>query len=364
MLRKLLLLIFFAILCAPVLQMGFSIFDEKPILENRALAQKPKQVSVGNLVEVRQKYLDWFNDHFGFRSLLIRVKYQLDYTLFNASNRIHIGKDGWLFYRSVLDIEKPAVNDYLENNSGQVIAGVQNLAERLKQKNITLVIFIAPMKDVFYSKYLPKTVDPNRDSSQISILEEKLKKINNLYYLDSKAILTETLKERNVFHKTDFHWNDPAAFAVAQTLVNQLGRLAGHSKITWEEPVKIISRESTGGEANFLPLLSPLKEQGLYLVDLNLPPHTTSKTDLPLDVVTIKSPTSNLLDPIVMIGDSFLDGMIRAGLQAHFKKSYKAQWNNISLEKLTSNLPPDTKYLFIEFIEVSGGVFAQLANQK
>ena len=364
MLRKFLLAIFFVMLFAPALQMGFSIFDEKPIQENRVLTEKPEKVSLDDLVDGPKKYLAWFDDHFGFRSLLIRMKYQLDYTLFNASNRIHIGKDGWLFYRSVLDVEKPAVNDYLEKNSWEVVAGVKNLAESLKRKNIQLVVFIAPMKDVFYYENLPKTVDPNRNSSQILILEDQLKNIANLYFLDARAILTETLKERDVFHKTDFHWNDPAAFSVAQSLVNHLGKLEGHSNEIWNTHPKIIYQESTGGEANFLPLLSPLKEQGLYLDNSTLPPHTISRMDLPLDVFTLETPTGTSLKPIVMIGDSFLDGMIRAGLQAHFTKSYKAQWNALSLEKLVNNLPADTKYLFIEFIEVSGSVFTQLANQK
>lgn len=346
----------------PSLQMIFHLLKEKPILENRKLAELPPFENPLISPLYQKRLLDWFNDHFGFRSLLIRVKYQIDYSLFNASNRIHIGTDGWLFYRSVMDFEKPGTNEYLEKNSKEVVQGVKNLAAMLKKKNVKLIIMIAPMKDVFYAQHLPKTVGYSTPFNEVSNLESKLKKIDNVFFLDSRNILKETSKSRPVFHKTDFHWNDPAAFDVAKSLVNDLAKSQKQSNPLWTYPLKIITRETSGGEAQFMPTIWPINEQALFLEDFKYPEHLEYTNPLPLEVYESSISNKNLLPPMVMIGDSFLDGMSRTGMQMYFSKISRAHWNKITLKKLVDNLPTDTRYLLIEFIEVSGGAYQQLAE--
>ena len=85
----------------------------------------------------------WFNDHFGFRDFLIRSKTQIDYSVFGMSTRIHVGSDGWLFYRSVMDVEKPKFEKILETVKEENGANfdtdltAENLKEALKDKDNT-----------------------------------------------------------------------------------------------------------------------------------------------------------------------------------------------------------------------------------
>ena len=149
-------------------------------------------------------------------------KTQIDYSVFGMSTRVHVGSNGWLFYRSVMDIQKPNIELSLRKNSDAVVEGTRQLAISLASQGVQLIIMIAPMKDVYYSEFLPSTAKRLPDPRQIDLLQNRLRSMKEIIFLDSAVILKEVAKQRLVFHKTDFHWNDPAAFEVARVLVNKL----------------------------------------------------------------------------------------------------------------------------------------------
>ena len=332
--------------------------------ENRKLAPKPVLRSWADMYKYTGDAVKWFNDHFGFRDFLIRSKTQIDYSIFGMSTRVHVGSDGWIFFRSVMDVEKPQIELRLRKDADAVVEGTRQLATALAARGVKLVIMVAPMKDVYYSAHLPKTAKKLPNPRQVELLQDRLRAVEGIIFIDSEAILKETAKHRTIFHKTDFHWNDPAAFDVAQLLVNELGRYEGKVNPVWTHQLEIEEKSYSGGEASFMPIFFPPKEQGLFVKkNWATPAFNYEEKNAPFEwIYEIKEPSGRELSPITVVGDSFFDGMYRSGIGVYFKKIYKAKWTDISLAKLANNLPSDSKYLLLEFIEVSNHAYSELMS--
>lgn len=365
--RLLVLIGFMLLLWVPMAQMVTGLPRQSAAVdENRKLAPKPVLKSWEDVHQYTGDTVKWFNDHFGFRDFLIRSKTQIDYSLFGMSTRVYVGSDGWLFYRSVMDVRKPQVELILRKDADAVIDGTRQLATALAARGVKLVIMVAPMKDVYYSAHLPSTAKQLPDSRQVDLLQDRFRAMKEIIFIDSAAILKETAKKRNVFHKTDFHWNDPAAFEVARSLVNEIGKSEGKTNPVWMHKLEIEEKSNSGGEASFMPIFFPPKENALFVKpNWVQASYNYLEKKPPFEwIYDIKEPTGHELPPIVILGDSFFDGMLRSGVWIYFKKVYRANWNNTNLKEIVGNLPADTRYLFLEFVEIDKRAYAGLVSER
>ena len=146
---------FFSILMLPMLQQAIGIFPEQPVNENRRLAAPPRVADgFAKFTEQAQK---WYEDHFGFRSFLIRLKTQIDFSIFGSSDRVHVGKDGWLFYRAVIDRRRFKSHAFDLDSAGRVARNVGRLNAALRQNGIALILTWNLLAD----RFVPKALLPN-----------------------------------------------------------------------------------------------------------------------------------------------------------------------------------------------------------
>ena len=76
-------------------------------------------------------------------------------------------------------------------------------------------------------------------------------------------------------------------------------------------------------------------------------------------------PSPDLFAPIVVLGDSFIDGIVRSGFMEYFGTVYRAEMGrtaNVRIPDLLDRLPPDCRYLMHEFIENAEGMIIDLSN--
>jgi len=362
--KALAIVAFFVVIFLPGVQMVTGLGQIAPVAENRRLAEWPAFNVEKGLKAYIEAGQSWFDDHFGFRAFFIKLKTQIDYTLFDYSSRIHIGKDGWLFYRTVHDQEKPNIESILARSEDQVVAGAVELNRILEQRGITLILLIAPLKDHFYSAFLPSSVQRLPKPSRFEKLYERLRQADGLLFVDVISLLREAAKQRSVFHKTDFHWNDPAAFVVAKWIVDELSRREGRQNSVWTHELKIATRELSGGQATFMPLFSSPRETALFVEPTWKVAPPTDRTDIAPYVFVSRASQSppDVLAPMAVLGDSFFDGLLRSGITFEFEKVYRASWNQVRLPEFLAKLPPDCRYVMVEFIEVNVAGFSDLAD--
>ena len=182
---------------------------------------------------------------------------QIDYSLFSTSDKVHIGPSNWLYYRSTMDHEKVFNERLSQENFDRLLDDFDRLDGYLAGRGIRLVVLPLPLKDVIYPEYLPGSVPSLPADSRYQQLREWLAGHDSIITVDAAALLAELKKDLPVFHKTDFHWNDPAGFRYSQALVNTLWAIqSGRSEPLWDADPVIRREVSSGGQANFLPLVS------------------------------------------------------------------------------------------------------------
>lgn len=362
---RIFILVFAALIFLPLLQMLTGVFRVAPVLENRTLAPAPGLATpLGRIPRVAN---DWFNDHFGLRPWLIRLKTQVDYSLFRTSDRVLVGRDGQLFYRSTVNVEAPAVELMLAGPAeARIVRGMREFSDALERSGIRTALVVNMMSDRFYPEKLPAAAVRRPPHPRIDDLVEKLRTLPNVTYIDSFAILQAAKTLNPVFHKTDFHWNDVGAFAVAKAAVDAMSEKEGLPQSAWSHPLEIELSRSSGGIASFMPLFWPPYENSLsvkptYKWGADIKHSSNVGMFESLTMTTSGAP--GFLPPAVFVGDSFLDGMGRAGLYASFASISRIRWKpDTKLSTIAANLPADARWCLIEFIEVNLGVMAAFAD--
>ena len=360
MLRSLFVVIGFGLLVLfPAWEAVTRWLPDFPLDEKRLSVPPPQWHSSPALKNYLMGWQKWFNDRYAGRNLLIRLKTQLDYSLFSYSDRVYIGRDGWLFYRSVLDEERPALESWRPSDIDGLILQFRNLRIWLAARNINLVIIDNPLKDTFYPEMLPLSAPKFPSPSRGEEIRNRLRAETGALVIDTTGILSEVKRERPIFHRTDFHWNDPAAFAVAKDTVNRMAGLARMPSRGWRIKLEIEKRPLSGGEASFMPLLRPVTETALFV----RPSWNNADSAYAFNqgifeyVQRLRSPPVPLLPTVVVFGDSFFDGMARSGFGEHFTSVYRVRTFSASLQATLEHLPPDARFVVIESIETGLGLF-------
>lgn len=347
--------VFSSLVLLPAIQMITGLPPVGTINENRNLAPAPKWSTATD--KLPREANDWFNDHFGLRPWLIRLKTQIDYSLFGMSDRVLIGRDGWLFYRSTVNTDEPLVESQLTGpKQAQVVTGMRMFTDALQRAGIRSVLVVNMMSDRFYADKLPDAAAHRPPHPHIDDLVESLRVLPSVHYVDSSAILKSTMKERQIFHKTDFHWNDPAAFEVAKAIADAISASEGREKSAWSHPLEIDRVRLSGGIATFMPLFVPPTEDALMIKPTySWPPDLKQRFEVGVfDHLTSSAGGASYLPSTVFLGDSFLDGMIRAGLQSVFVATARARWSpQLKLSDVAAQLPDGVRWCVIQFIEVN-----------
>jgi hypothetical protein len=328
----------------------------EPLKENRVKAERPDLWACVKNRSFDKCHLEldaWFNDNYQPRDLLIKAKTQLDYSLFSTSDKVHIGPQGWLYYRSTMDQEKV----WGERLSEAEFQGFLDDFDR------RLVVLPLPLKDSIHPEFLPGSVPRYPADTRYQKLRRWLADHESIITVDAYDLLHELKRDGPVFHKTDFHWNDPAAYRYARALVNTLWSLqSGREGAIWDsEPTEKHERFS-GGQANFLPLLVTPGEDALFLERWEISPNGSHdwQPGAPWNYIWDGSnEDKGVLGGTVMITDSFFDAATRSGIDTYFTSVHRARQYDHELGEVYANIPEGTRYLVFEFIESAVFGFAR-----
>ena len=127
---------------------------------------------------------DNLNSNFGFRSLLIKISNQINFTLFKKANAIDVvvGKGGYLFEQK-----------YITSYNGKDFIGADSIhlnlnklkiiSDKLLRLNKQFIIVIAPNKVYYYSDFLYNSDLATNAHTNYKYITEGLKN-NKLAYID------------------------------------------------------------------------------------------------------------------------------------------------------------------------------------
>ncbi len=349
------IVMFAFILSSPFAQEQFHLFKYKSLTENRLMKPRPTdwQTLFASGMSFAKRYEEYFNDNYGLRDILIRTKHQLDYFLFHTAEKVVIGPDNWLFYKSVVEEEEINVEKTPPPEWQRMFANLIKLNRVLAARGITLVVLPCPMKNSIYPEKLPASAPRRPDPTGLERYRKFLTEHPEIVTVDAFPLLMNLKASFQVYHKTDFHWTDPAGAYVAKALVNKLGQLSGMGDL-WDRPIKIRTASfSLGGENAACGLLRPIRENALFLesewseAGFGEFAYTQEGNEW-----TYRAKAGNqvrLLPRTVMFGDSYADAFTRAGLLAYFSEFHK--FYNWEFPQKYPKIPEGTRYVILQHIE-------------
>lgn len=346
---------FCLMLSAPGIQKRFQLFHYEALDENRFRAPCPTDWW-GLFTEgtpFARKYEEYFNDSFGFRDLLVRIKHQLDYSLFRESDRVLVGRDGWLFYRSIVEQEEIYIEEAPRSAFDDMFRRFDALRDALAKRGITLIVVPCPMNNTVYPEMLPDDAPSRKHPSGLNRYVEHFRNRSGFVLVDPMPILLEVKQRFPAYHKTDFHWTDPAGAHVAKALVDELGELSGIGPL-WDQPIEVEWRtDAVGGEATAMGLLRPVEESRVQLraqaiIQANGLIRDFGPNDWAYE--SAEPEDARLLPPTVLFGDSFADAFRRSGFHRYFRRLRK--FPNLEFRNRYADIPEGTRFVVLQHIEV------------
>lgn len=247
-----LIAVFLAFLCLPAFD-SFWHLDPSPIPnEKRTLAKFPKYSGLAELAPFVAGLESYFDDHFGFRKLLVGWSNHWKLQLFNESpvDMAMVGRDGWLFWAADRMIDHYCGNARF---SAQDLNGWQKLLENrrdyLARLGVKYIFVVAPDKHSIYPEYLPPWMVKNSQPSKLDQMLSYMKAHSTVQVLDFRPALLEAKKIGPLFLKTDTHWNALGAFIACENLVVAMApQLPGLQPL----PIDSFDRQMTKGHAGDL----------------------------------------------------------------------------------------------------------------
>jgi alginate O-acetyltransferase complex protein AlgJ len=225
--------VFMTLLWLPNIDSVFNIAPQWTNTEHRALSKLPEWrwdwQSVRNF---HNKFVKYFIDNFGCRSLLIRWNSLLKLRLLKVdqSPKVLVGRDDWLYL--IKDDEGNNALDYYR--AARPFAGERDIAawaeplvelnEYLRRRGVRLLVLFAPMKTRIYPEYIPAYLKPVREVTRLDQLMAYIKKNTAIDAIDLGGAVLEGKKKHRVFFKHDVHWNEYGAFYAYRRIAARLGR--------------------------------------------------------------------------------------------------------------------------------------------
>ena len=305
---------------------------------------------------------NWYSKNYSFRKKLWHIDQLLQYNLFNLSMHSSVisGKDGWLFLKKDGGIGKNHVEDYqnipLTNDQVQaIISKLQHNNNLLKARGITYIIFAAPNSASIYPEYLPLWVKRYYPYSKLDQIINSIKN-TDLNFIDLRPALLKAKKWKQLYYKTDTHWNAYGAYVAYQSLISQMSKITHNNKLI---PIDLVNFNISGRNDSCTDLSMMLGYCNLQREDI----HYITNKNPGINITTlefnniglgqkIEAINTNIADQnmkVLVFRDSYFIYLLPY-LAENFHYSYFV-WNNSLDFELIDKIKP--KYVIHEIVERS-----------
>jgi len=195
--------------------------------ENRTLATRPElKLERTPLAEFPAKFETYFNDQFGFRRRLIHwLNVGRVFGLgVSSSPKVVLGREGWLFYGDIETEVYRAIVPFTDQQLKDWQAMFENRRDWLARRGIPYVVVVAPNKSTIYREFMPAALNRVNPQSRLDQLMDHLGKHSNLTVIDLRSALSEAKAQRQVYYRTDTHWNYQGAYSGYERIMNEIAR--------------------------------------------------------------------------------------------------------------------------------------------
>jgi hypothetical protein len=343
---RLLVALFVAVISLPLAANLAGIDGADPGAESRELAPFPRaDGSVTSLAHLPTAFGEWFDDHFGFRSRLVRWYgvSRLFVLGVSPSTTVGTGRHGWFFYVDDQSVEDYARVDPMPDSAlANWRAALLRARDWLHARNIAFVFTIAPDKHEIYADEMPATLARIGTLSRADQLFTALQDTG--LAVDVRADLFDAKTRERVYQHTDTHWNDRGALVAYQRIITAVrARVPGTPPAWSRDDFAPADRIVEGMDlARMMGLMRVLREVDMTLLPTRprrarvVEPAGARPTDEEGRLVTeIDDPS---LPRAVIFRDSFTSRLVPF-LSEHFSRAVYLWQNDFDAAEVTKEHP-------------------------
>jgi hypothetical protein len=314
--------------------------------ENRELAGFPPLTGSWRTIAAFGPGLSaWFDDHFGFRSTLVRWygESRLYGLGVSPTTTVVKGHAGWFFYGDDKSVEDYAeVEPMTETAISNWRSAVLRAHDWLDARGIAFVFTVAPDKYVVYPEEMPATIAKVGDLSRTDQLLTGLQDTG--IAVDVRPALFNGRQSERLYQQTDTHWNDRGALLAYQQIITLVRVRVPRTPPAWtRDDFKPAEHDIEGLDlAGMMGLKRVLRETDLVLIPTRprrakvLEPAGAAPTDEEGRIVTeIDDPS---LPRAVIFRDSFVSRLVPF-LSEHFSRAVYLWQNDFDADVVAKEHP-------------------------
>ena len=307
-LPRVVILLFVAMISAPMVKSVIEVDRTTSLEEKRKLAQWPSFDESKSLKAYFSSLTEYTNDQFGYRDNLISLNKFLKFWIGQSpSKNVIRGQDDWLF----LKINDPLASQNLEvrkqarHNIEARAAYIKQMHTRLSAQGIGYLFLAVPNKATVYSEYLPNIYSLAKASETLDYFKATTLDASD-YVIHSDTTLLKkkhSHTETGLYFKNDTHWNFLGSSYAYIELNNRVKRLWPNIPLV-QKPHDISRYTHGGGDlAQFIGLNNKL---GSLEPSVSFPKCTDRINHIKVYPDTNLFKCDSNQTKVLIIGDSFM----------------------------------------------------------
>ncbi|MGD1147432.1 MAG: hypothetical protein ABR961_05745 [Thermoanaerobaculaceae bacterium] len=299
-------IVFVGLLVLPALDSALGVDRTTPPQEKRELAPRPGLPrSLRSIAELPKAFDAYLADHFGFRSLLIRLHSRVAVCWLGVppspNVEILVGRHGWLFFtgdESITYIE--GRNPFSESDLEAWRRSLRQRNEWLARRGIRYLVVFAPGSPSIYPEHLPRWVRPSPHGTRLDQLMGAMQRCPEVPVLDLRPALLGIKKLAPAYSPTDTHWNMVGAWAAYDGIMKALTRWFPQAQPTPPSGFDVAWGRGPGGDLAAMAGIQGLVSEPIVWVA----PRTPSRwRTLPSgDYATLRA-WPKLQEPVITVRD-------------------------------------------------------------
>ena len=241
--KQLLFIAILLLLCFPYLQRELKVVDEKPISGYFKPVAEPSfdslRLSSWKTGKFQEDYISRLTNHLGFRSGLLRINNQVDYSLFGLTHT-----EGYIKGKERKFLQEEYISEYLgtyfigRTALQQKLQKLRSVSDSLRSNGIGMLLVLEPSKVICFPEDIPPRFLKSRNhESNYSFISKRLNTYGISHIDMSKWFrMMRDTSRLPLFSPYGMHWSVYGEFVSLDTLMRGLEKVSGkvmpHIKIS------------------------------------------------------------------------------------------------------------------------------------
>jgi hypothetical protein len=231
---RILVILFGLLLWIPLIEMVIPIAPAGGRTEKRQMAAVPRFEPKRPTAFLRQ-IEPYFNDHFGWRDLLVTLNNRIQLRLFHTLPipKLVVGRNGWIFYRSeavpdgITILDYKGLTPYRAGDLDRIVRFLRDRADQCRRLGAECLVVVVPNKETVYSEYLPPAIHRISPQSRLDQVAEAVRSDPSIPFLDLRPALIRGKQEcpHFLYNPGGTHWNTLGAYFGYRAIIIALAKM-------------------------------------------------------------------------------------------------------------------------------------------